>query len=124
MNEYEVNLSPLLGLDLWPLIGSYTTHGANAGARAWTAAQNAAKGLEILTDEQAAKFVDMVRSSGMELGADTPKVEIVALFLQWVTSDLREIGCDEVADLTVNLTGDISEGSFFTVLGVPYFQIS
>ena len=38
-----INITSLLGADLWPCYGSIATHGNNAGANTWQAAKDQSK---------------------------------------------------------------------------------
>jgi hypothetical protein len=78
------------------LSGSVAEMGAHAGAITWTASCAASVHHPLLTtDEQREAFREWVDGTGFDGVSDLCNVELNALLLQWIASDLREMGMDE-----------------------------
>jgi hypothetical protein len=78
------------------LSGSVAEMGVHAGAITWVASCAASVRHPLLTtDDQREAFVEWVDGTGFEGVSDLCKVELNALFLQWIAGDLREMGMDE-----------------------------
>lgn len=71
--------------------------GQSAGADTWRAAcDDAADNIILDTDEKRDAFRAFVQSSGFG-EPDMPDNELHALFLQWVSGDMRQMGIDSPA---------------------------
>lgn len=81
------------------LSASVAEIGTNAGAYTWEASCEAADEYNPLdTEDKKSAFREFVRSSGGwtddEISAWSDK-ELIALFLQWIAGDMREMGIDK-----------------------------
>ena len=90
----EIEITPLLDNDLYPLSHSAAEGGQNAGRETWKASLAAAEATPLLdTPEKLQAMRDFALSSGgwdaEEVAAWTPQ-EVNALFLQWIAGDCRE----------------------------------
>ena len=84
----EIEITPLLDNDLYPLSHSAAEGGQNAGRETWKASLAAAEATPLLdTPEKLQAMRDFALSSGgwdaEEVAAWTPQ-EVNALFLQWI----------------------------------------
>jgi hypothetical protein len=85
-------------VDTWDFSGSHATHGPGAGKRTWNAAKGQAAETPLLDTPEA---LDAMRKWAKESGgwnkeeiAAWSDVEVNALFIQLVTSDMREAGLE------------------------------
>jgi hypothetical protein len=82
------------------LSGSIAEMGAHAGALTWSASCAASVHHPLLdSDEKREAFREWVDGTGFEGVSDLCKVELNALFLQWIASDLRQMGIDDTSEI-------------------------
>jgi hypothetical protein len=78
------------------LSGSVAEMGAHAGALTWTASCAASVHHPLLdSDEKREAFREWVDGTGFDDSHAMGDLELNALFLQWIASDLRQMGMDE-----------------------------
>lgn len=92
--------SVVLDVDTWPLSGSVSTHGPNAGPRTWAASMEEATRTVLLDTPEK---LDALRDYMRGLGAwDDDEIDAWdaqhcnAMFLQSISLDMREMGMDDV----------------------------
>ena len=90
----ELDITSLIGQDLWPCYGSIQTHGHNAAKITWNAALDLAKECEFVNednrDEMVEHFIQLGLSDSEE--AEWTDQELNALVIQSICSDLTALG--------------------------------
>ena len=99
----EIDITSLLDLDAWELSHSAAEGGWTSGRDCWKASQLAAEEHCLLDNEEKLQAMrDFARSSGgwtkTEIERWTP-TEVNALFLQWVSGDIRQLGDDSLEEI-------------------------
>ena len=90
-------------MNCFTLSHSIAEGGKNAGQNTWNASKKQAENTQILnTPEKLQAMRDFVRESGgwnKEEVAAWDENELNALFLQWVSGDVRELGADSLNEI-------------------------
>lgn len=96
----EIDITTLAKMNCFTLSHSVAEGGENAGQNTWNASKKQAQNTQILnTPEKLQAMRDFARESGgwnNEEIAAWDENELNALFLQWVSGDVREMGFDSL----------------------------
>lgn len=104
----QIDINKLKEVDLWPLAGNELTHGKNAGDTTFKACLSAPLILDTPDKIFSAKI--FLQEFGAWPDIDTwPDVEVNALIVQFVASDLRDAGYCDILDLTGEPKKDLPE---------------
>jgi hypothetical protein len=100
----EIDITTLVEMNCFTLSHSIAEGGENAGQNTWNAAKKQALNSPSLlnTPEKLQAMRDFVRESGgwnkKEIAAWSDN-ELNALFLQWISGDVRELGADSLDEI-------------------------
>lgn len=96
----EIDITTLLEINCFTLSHSIAEGGENAGQNTWNASKKQAENTQLLnTPEKLQTMRDFARESGgwnKEEIAEWSDNELNALFLQWISGDVREMGFDSL----------------------------
>lgn len=99
----EIDITTLLEMDCFALSHSIAEGGSNAGQNTWNASKKQAENTQLLnTPEKLQAMRDFARESGgwnKEEIAEWSDNELNALFLQWISGDVRELGADSLDNI-------------------------
>ena len=99
----EIDITTLLEMDCFTLSHSVAEGGENAGQNTWNASKKQAQNTQLLnTPAKLQAMRDFARESGgwnKEEIAAWNENELNALFLQWISGDVRELGADSLDNI-------------------------
>jgi hypothetical protein len=109
----KIKLDSISELDLWMLSHSASEGGQNAGRNTWRASMDAAEDYPLLDSEEKLEAMrDFAASSGGwtrgEIG-DWDSDQLNALLLQWVASDCRQLGADNLSEIDWEAAEDLQK---------------
>jgi hypothetical protein len=99
----EIDITTLSKMNCFTLSHSIAEGGQNAGQNTWNASKKEAENTPLLnTPEKLQAMRDFARESGgwnKEEITEWSDNELNALFLQWISGDVRELGADSLDEI-------------------------
>ena len=99
----EIDITTLSEMNCFTLSHSIAEGGQNAGKNTWNASKKEAENTTLLnTPEKLQAMRDFARESGgwnKEEITEWSDNELNALFLQWISGDVRELGADSLDEI-------------------------